>query len=263
MTKPAQQLPPPAPTEPEGDVKASFFEHLQELRRRLVRALLGVAVGMAAIGYFSERLFRWVMLPVLRSLPENQQQLHYTSYIEPFMVYLKVALYGGIFAAAPYVLWQLWLFVAPGLYKRERKVVVPFLAFGTLLFYAGAAFCYFVVMPAAFPALAAIAGDDMRPILTMTEQLSLVLAMLLGFGVVFEVPVIIAFLSMIGLVSADFLAKYRRHAIVVNVTLAAIITPTGDPFNLALMAVPMIVFYEIGIILARILGKKKPAEAAS
>ncbi len=264
MTEPAKQLPPKdAPAEPEKEVKASFFEHLNELRKRLLRAVLGVAVGMAAVGYFSERLFRWVMLPVLRSLPQNQQQLHYTSYIEPFMVYLKVALYGGMFAAAPYVLWQLWLFIAPGLYKRERRVVIPFLLSGTLLFYGGAAFCYFLVMPAAFPALSAIAGDDMKPILTMTEQLSLVLAMLLGFGIVFEVPVIIAFLSMIGLVSADFLAKYRRHAIVANVTLAAIITPTGDPFNLALMAVPMILFYEIGIILARILGKKKPAEAAS
>ena len=264
MTNPAKPLPPPeSPAEPEGDVKASFFEHLQELRKRLLRAILGIAVGMCLVGYFSERLFRWVMLPVLHSLPQNQQQLHYTSYIEPFMVYLKVALYGGIFVAAPYVLWQLWLFVAPGLYKRERRVVVPFLAFGTLLFYSGAAFCYFLVMPAAFPALAAIAGDDMRPILTMTEQLSLVLAMLLGFGIVFEVPVIIAFLSMIGLVSADFLAKYRRHAIVLNLTLAAIITPTGDPFNLALMAVPMIIFYEIGIILARFLGKKKPAAATS
>jgi sec-independent protein translocase protein TatC len=262
MTEPAKQLPPAAPAGPEQDVKASFFEHLTELRKRLLRAVLGIAVGMAAVGTFSERIFRWVMLPVLKSLPQNQQQLHYTSYIEPFMVYLKVALYGGIFASAPYVLWQLWLFVAPGLYKRERKVVVPFLAFGTLLFYSGAAFCYFFVMPAAFPALAAIAGDDMKPILTMTEQLSLVLAMLLGFGVVFEVPVIIAFLSMVGLVSADFLAKYRRHAIVVNVTLAAIITPTGDPFNLALMAVPMILFYEIGILLARVLGKKKPAPAA-
>ena len=264
MTEPAKPLPPPeAPIEPEGDVKASFFEHLKELRKRLLRAVLGIAVGMCAVGFFAERLFRWVMLPVLRSLPQNQQQLHYTSYIEPFMVYLKVALYGGAFVAAPYVLWQVWLFIAPGLYKRERRIVVPFLASGTLLFYGGAAFCYFLVMPAAFPALAAIAGDDMRPILTMTEQLSLVLAMLLGFGIVFEVPVIIAFLSMVGLVSADFLSKYRRHAIVANVALAAVITPTGDPFNLALMAIPMILFYEIGILLARILGKKKPAEPAA
>jgi sec-independent protein translocase protein TatC len=217
---------------------------------------------MALIGWFCDRIFRWVMLPVIRSLPENQQALHYTSYIEPFMVYLKVALYGGIFVAAPWVLFQLWLFVAPGLYKRERRVVVPFLAFGSVLFYAGAAFCYFLVMPAAFPAMAAIAGADMKPVLTMTEQLSLVLAMLLGFAIVFEVPVVIAFLSMIGLVSAEFLAKYRRHAIVVNVIAAAIITPTSDPFNLALMAVPMVLFYEIGILLARILGKKHAAAEA-
>jgi sec-independent protein translocase protein TatC len=264
MTEPAKQLPAPdAASEPEGDVRQSFFDHLNELRKRLIRAVLGVAVGMALVGAFCERIFRWVMLPVIRSLPENQQALHYTSYIEPFMVYLKVALYGGIFAATPYVLFQVWLFVAPGLYKRERKVVLPFLASGTLLFYGGAAFCYFFVMPAAFPALAAIAGPDMKPILTMTEQLSLVLAMLLGFGIVFEVPVVIAFLSMVGLVSAEFLSKYRRHAIVANVALAAVITPTGDPFNLALMAVPMVVFYEIGIILARILGKKKPPDDAA
>ncbi len=258
MTAPAKQLPPAEPG-PENDVKQSFFEHLGELRKRLIRAVLGIGVGMAAVGWFCERIFRWVMLPVIRSLPENEQALHYTSYIEPFMVYLKVALYGGIFVSAPYVLLQLWLFIAPGLYKRERKMVFPFVASGTALFYAGAAFCYFFVMPAAFPALAAIAGPDMKPILTMTEQLSLVLAMLLGFGIVFEVPVIIAFLSMIGIVSVDFLVKYRRHAIVANTALAAIITPTGDPFNLALMAVPMILFYEIGILLARFLGKKRPA----
>lgn len=262
MSEAAPKGPAPEPALPENEVRATFIEHLQELRTRLVRALLGVAVGTAVMGAFSERGYRWLMDPVISSLPEGQRHLNFTSYLEPFFVYLKVAIYGGLFLAAPWVLWQLWLFVAPGLYKREKRVVVPFLASGTLLFYGGAAFCYFVIMPYAFPALAAIAGDDMTPILTMREQLTLVLAMMLGFGIVFEVPVIIAFLSMVGLVSADFLAKYRRVAIVVNVTLAAIITPTGDPFNLALMAVPMILFYEIGVLLARLLGKKKkPAEA--
>ncbi len=250
------------PPEPEEEVRASFWDHLKELRTRLVHSLLGVAVGMAAVGIFSEDIFRWVMRPVLASLPEGQRALNYTSYLEPFLVYLKVALYGGIFVSAPWVLWQLWLFVAPGLYRREKRVVIPFLATGTGLFYTGAAFCYFLVMPYAFPALASIAGPDMRPLLTMREQLTLVLAMLLGFGIIFEVPVVIAFLSMIGLVSADFLARYRRHAIVVNVALAAIITPTGDPFNLALMAVPMILFYEIGILLSRVLGKKRAPQTA-
>jgi sec-independent protein translocase protein TatC len=264
MSSAAPQLPAPeGPPEPENEVRATFFEHLQELRKRLVRALLGVAVGMALVGYWSDDMYRWLMRPVIKSLPDGQRHLNYTSYLEPFMVYLKVALYGGIFAAAPYVLYQVWLFIAPGLYKREKRVVVPFLAFGTALFYAGAAFCYFLVMPYAFPALNAIAGADMIPLLSMREQLTLTLAMMLGFGVVFEVPVIIAFLSMVGLVTADFLAKYRRIAVIVNVVLAAIITPTGDPFNLALMAVPMILFYEIGVILARILGKKKAPEPAA
>lgn len=253
-------LPPPEkPPEPENEVKASFWDHLTELRTRLVRALIGVAVGMALVGGFSERLYRFLMLPVLDALPPDQRALHYTSSLEPFFVYFKVAGYGGVFAAAPIVLYQVWQFIAPGLYKKEKRIVVPFLFFGTLLFYSGAAFCYLLVMPYAFPAMFAIAGADMLPILTMTEQLSIVLAMLLGFGIVFEMPVIIAFLSMAGLVQAKTLAKYRRHAVIVNVALAAIITPTGDPLNLALMAVPMVLFYEIGILLARILGKKPVA----
>jgi sec-independent protein translocase protein TatC len=263
MSDAAPKLPAPEGSpEPENEVRATFFEHLTELRKRLLRALLGVAVGMALVGYWSDRIYRWLMQPAIRSLPENQQHLNYTSYLEPFMVYLKVALYGGIFLATPYVLLQIWLFVAPGLYKREKKVVAPFLTTGTALFYAGGAFCYFLVMPYAFPALNAIAGADMIPLLSMREQLSLTLAMMLGFGIVFEVPVIIGFLAMVGLVSADFLARYRRHAMVANVILAALITPTGDPFNLALMAAPLIVFYEIGILLARLLGRKRAPEPA-
>lgn len=262
MSAPVPELP-PTPTEPEGEVRLTFMEHLRELRKRLGRALLGVLVGTALVGGFVETLFHRLMQPVLDSLPEGQRALHYTSYVEPLMVYLKVAVYGGIFVAVPWMLWQLWQFVAPGLYKREKRVVVPFLGFGTLLFYAGAAFCYVLIMPAAFPAMAAIANDaSLSPVLTMSEQLSLVLAMLLGFGVVFEVPVVIAFLSMVGLVDWRTLAKFRRVAIIVNVVAAAIITPTGDPLNLALMAVPMIVFYEIGIVLARILGKRPAASDA-
>jgi sec-independent protein translocase protein TatC len=258
VSEPVPELPPPP--EPEGEVRLSFMEHLRDLRKRLARAMLGVLVGMALVGGFVERIFHVLMEPVLESLPEKLRALHYTSYIEPFMVYLKVALYGGLFLAVPWVLWQLWLFVAPGLYKREKRVVVPFLVSGTLLFYGGAAFCYFLVMPAAFEAMAAIANDaSLAPVLTMSAQLSLVLAMLLGFGVVFEVPVVLAFLSMIGVVSWRTLAKYRRVAIIVNVGVAALITPTGDPLNLAFMALPLIVFYEVGIVLARVLGKK-PAE---
>jgi sec-independent protein translocase protein TatC len=254
--------PPAAASEGEG--KLTFWDHLRELRKRIMLSLYGLLGGMLVIGYWVEPLVDQLMKPVRLALPAGAQKLIYTSAIEPMMVYIKVAIYGGIFVAAPWILYQLWQFIAPGLYKKEKRVVVPFLFFGTLLFYAGAAFCYWLVMPAAFPAMLAIASDaSMAPMLSISEQLGLVMAMLLGFGVVFEVPVIIAFLSMVGLVSAEFLSKYRRHAIVVNTLLAAIITPTGDPLNLALMAVPMCIFYEVGIVLARILGKKKPAEAAA
>lgn len=263
MTPSPESPPVQKAAEPENEVKLSFLDHLGDLRRRVTRALLGVLVGMVAIGAFVERLFHLLMVPVLASLPEGQQTLHYTSYIEPLMVYLKVAIYGGVFVAAPWILFQLWQFIAPGLYKRERRVVVPFLAFGSLLFYTGITFCYLVVMPLAFPAMAAIASDaSLAPVLTMSAQLSLVLAMLLGFGIIFEVPVVIAFLAMIGLVDAKMLSKYRRVAILVNVAVAALITPTGDPLNLAMMAVPMVLFYEIGIVLARILGKKKTTTEA-
>ncbi len=268
MSSSAPQLPPaePGAPEPENEVRLTFMEHLRDLRKRLTHAILGVLVGMLAVGGFVEAIFHRLMVPVRAALPANQQVLHYTSSIEPLMVYLKVAVYGGVFAAAPWVLWQLWLFVAPGLYRREKRLVLPFLFFGTVLFYSGAAFCYFLVMPPAFPAMLAIANDaSLAPMLTMSSTLGLVLAMLLGFGVVFEVPVVLAFLSLIGVVSAETLAKHRRVAIIVNVLAAAVITPTGDPLNLAMMAVPMIVFYEIGIVLARILGKKKvePAGAAA
>lgn len=253
----------PGASDPENEVKLTLWDHLRELRKRLMLAAWGVLGGMLVVGGFVEQIFHVLMRPILDSLPEGERTLQYTSYIEPLMVYIKVAIYGAIFVAAPWILFQLWQFIAPGLYKRERRVVVPFLFFGTLLFYGGAAFCYFLVMPQAFPAMRAIATDaSLRPMLTMSEQLSLVLAMLLGFGIVFEVPVVIAFLSMVGLVSADFLAKHRRYAILINVAAAALITPTGDPLNLALMAVPMILFYEVGILLARLLGKKKPAGEA-
>ncbi len=255
---------PPASSEPEGEVKLTFLEHLRELRKRLLQAMYGIAAGMAVVGWFVPRIVDALMAPVRAALPAGRQTIVYTSAIEPMMVYIKVAIYGGIFLAAPWVLWQVWLFIAPGLYKHEKRMVWPFLFWGTLLFYAGAAFCYWLVMPQAFPAMLAFASDPtLTPMLALSEQLSLVLAMMLGFGIIFEVPVVIAFLSIIGLVDWRFLARYRRHAIVVNVALAAIITPTGDPFNLALMAVPMILFYEVGIVLARVLGKKKPAPATA
>jgi sec-independent protein translocase protein TatC len=246
--------------DPEEDLpRMSFLEHLEDLRKRLFWSAFAVAAGFMVCWWKAKPIFNWLAKPVLAALPPGTK-LAYTQLTEPFMLYINIALLAGVFVASPVILYQLWLFIAPGLYKREKKVVIPFVATGTLLFYCGLAFTYFLVMPYAFPALAAIAGPDMKPLLTMREQLSLVLAMMLGFGVVFEIPVIVAFLAMIGVVTPEFLSKYRRHAMIVNVIVAALITPTGDPFNLAIMAIPMIIFYEVGIIAARIVGKKRKAD---
>ena len=245
-----------APEGPEDDVQLSLRDHLIELRKRLKWALIWLMIGFGATYYWSQQIFHFMMLPVFAALPEGEKALHFSSSVEPFLIYLKVGLYAGLFVASPFIFWQIWMFVAPGLYRRERKRVAPFVIAATLFFCAGATFCYIVILPPAFQFLINAAGPDIKPVLMMDEQLSLVMMMLLAFAIIFELPMVLTLLSMMGVVDYKFLSKYRRHAIVVNVIIAAFVTPTGDPFNLALMALPMMVCYELGVLGARIFGKK-------
>ena len=254
---PAALPKPLAPGEgPEDDVHLTLREHLLELRKRLKWALLFLGLGFLAAYHWSTETFHFLMRPVLAALPEGEKALHFSSSVEPFFIYLKVALYAGLFIAAPAILWQIWAFVAPGLYRKEKRTIVPFVAVATFFFVSGAAFCYVIILPPAFDFLIKSAGQDIKPVLMMDEQLSLVMTLVLAFGIIFELPLVLTFLAMIGLVYHKFLSKYRRHAIVLNVAIAAIVTPTGDPFNLALMAVPMLLCYELGVLGARIFGKK-------
>jgi sec-independent protein translocase protein TatC len=245
----------PAPLGPEDDVRRTLREHLLELRQRLKWALAYLALGFCAAYYWSQPIFHFLMRPILSSLPEGEKALHFSSSVEPFFIYLKVALYAGLFISAPFILWQLWTFVAPGLYRREKRAFLPFVVAGTFFFFSGAAFCYFVILPPAFGFLIGSAGPDIKPVLMMNDQLGLVTMLILAFGLIFELPLILTSLSMAGIVDHRFLARYRRHAIVVNTIVAAVITPTGDPFNLALMAVPMMLCYELGVLGARIFGR--------
>jgi sec-independent protein translocase protein TatC len=257
---PAALPKPGAPGEgPEDDIHLTLREHLLELRKRLKWAVLFVGIGFAASYHWSVPIFHFLMRPVLAALPEGEKSLHFSSSVEPFFIYLKVGLYSGLFLALPAVLWQVWAFVAPGLYRKERRTILPFVAAATLFFVSGAAFCYGVILQPAFDFLINSAGPDIKPVLMMDTQLSLVMTLLLAFGVIFELPLVLTFLSMVGIVDHKFLGKYRRHAIVLNVILAAIITPTGDPVNLALMAIPMVLCYELGVIGARIFHKKDQA----
>lgn len=263
-TEARQEMPTPdeppvrAVTADEGR-ELTFTEHLHELRKRIVNIVIALAVAAMISFLFAEELFHALMVPVLNALPEGNQALVYTSAVEKFFVYLRVAIYAGIFLAAPVLLHQIWRFVAPGLYESERKLVLPFIFFGSIMFVGGGVFCYFVVLPNAFDFLINFGGasDWTQPMLTLKEQLSLVLMMELAFGVVFEIPLIIAFMALIGLVDADLLSQFRRHAVVICTIIAAVLTPTGDPFNLALMAVPMYIFYELGIIISRVIGSRR------
>jgi sec-independent protein translocase protein TatC len=248
--------PPPPGEGPEDDVHLSLRDHLLELRQRLKWAVIWLLLGFCGCYYWAQQIFHYMMKPIFAALPEGEKALHFSSSIEPFMIYLKVGLYAGLFAASPFIFWQIWLFVAPGLYRKERRKIVPFVAAATLFFVGGAVFCYKVILPPAFEFLINTAGPDIKPVLMMDDQLGLVMMMLLAFGIIFELPLILTLLAMIGVVDYKFLSKYRRHAIVLNVIVAAVVTPTGDPFNLALMALPMMLCYELGVLGAWIFGKK-------
>ncbi|SRR6266849_113901 len=402
--------------ENDGELRMSLMGHLGELRKRLLRCVIAVLVlGIVSLAY-SKRIFGILMRPVLNALPPSGRSLIYTSGIEEINVLMKVGLYCGLFLTTPVILSQLWGFVSPGLYPKERKLASPFVLFGSLAFLTGALFCYFGVLPTAFQyllnderavavsqrldsarlreqevlrfarngdlaragelarksldelsskgdgqvdldaahpsssastellerlaglgrlvdaiqqssggtrpvvrqvleqriaAVDALASGDMakasdsldqaarslagtypaqaaqlsdlwklekglsigkveydasawtRPMLTMREQLSLVLMLELAFGVIFELPLVMALLSMVGLVKASFLLKYQRHAIVVCLIAAAVITPTGDAVNLALMTVPMLMCYELGVLAAWFIEKKRAKQAAS
>ena len=170
-------LPKPAAASagPEDDVQLSLRDHLMELRKRLKWALIWLLLGFAASYYWSQQIFHFLMLPVFAALPEGEKALHFASSIEPFLIYLKVGLYAGLFVASPFIFWQIWLFVAPGLYRRERRKIVPFVVAATLFFLGGAVFCYVVILPPTFDFLIKNTGPNITPVLMMDQQLGLVM----------------------------------------------------------------------------------------
>lgn len=257
---------------PEDEVRLPLMGHLGELRVRLKRALQGVLVGVVVAYAFSEQALWWLLQPVLdalRKLPgadvAQEPWLAVHNSLEYFFVLLRVSLYTGLFLAAPVVLYQLWAFAAPGLYRRERRLAAPFVILGSLFFIGGGLFARLAVLPFTMEYLVTtFSHPHVRQVFSIDAELDLVLASILAFGVIFELPLLLTLLAQLDFVSAAALAKYRRHAIVVNLILAAVITPTGDPFNLGLMAGPLIVCYELGILGARLVERRrKSAEAAA
>jgi sec-independent protein translocase protein TatC len=234
---------------PEHEIEGSLIEHLIELRARLVRALVGVGVVLLALLPLTTRLYDWLAAPLLKRLPEGQ---HFIA-LNPagaFFAPLKLTAYTALFVAAPWVLYQLWAFVAPGLYQREKKLAKPLLASAVLLFYAGCAFAYFVVLPAAFNFLVRFSPSAVAITPDASSYLDFVTVVFFAFGASFELPVALVILVLLGWVTPKQLADARGYAIVGIFALAAIITPP-DVVSQLLLAVPMCGLYELGILAAK------------
>lgn len=232
----------------------TFFQHLGELRKRIFYALGFILVFFMVSWAFVEKIYIWLAQPVLQFLPEGQK-LAFTSLTEPFMMYIKLAFISGLFLASPFVFHQLWLFISPALYKKEKKWVFPFVFFTTFFFLLGGAFGYYYVFPWACKFFLEI-GEDFHAIITISEYFTLAFRVLLGIAVVFELPVLTFVLAKIGVLSASFLVKYFKYAVVLIFVLAAIITPTPDIVTQSMFAIPMLVLYLLSILIAKIAAPK-------
>ena len=242
------------------ETQAPLVEHLTELRSRLVRALVFLAAGFAICLPFADVIFGWLVLPLTRAFPDGQGQLIFTKLYEQFFVDIKVALFAGFLISFPFIANQLWSFVAPGLYAREKKAFLPFLLATPILFLSGAALAYFVVMPTAFEYFLSFQGErgglTVEALPAVGEYLALVMRFIIVFGLSFLLPVLLLLLNRAGLVERAQLAKARRYVIVGIVALAAIVTPP-DVFSQVLLAVPLLILFEGSLLLMRFSERRK------
>jgi sec-independent protein translocase protein TatC len=238
-----------------GD-KMPFLEHLGELRVRIVRSLWALLVGLGIALPFSQRIMDYLARPV----QSTGNSLVFLALTEAFWVQMKVAMIVGLFIAAPAILWQVWAFIAPGLYEHERRYAAPFVIIGSVLFIGGGVFSLKVVTPYAIQFLLSYSRPGLTPMISVGSYIDFLLKFTLAFGLVFELPLGITLAARMGLVTARTLARNRKYAILGAFIAGAILTPTPDAFNQALMAGPLIILYEVGIVCARIFGRKaKPA----
>jgi len=234
--------------------KLPFTTHLEELRRRLIYAVVAIVLGAIIAFLFAKQLFYFLAQPLVKILPANQPMI-FTALTEAFFTYFKVALLAGFFLASPVVFYQLWKFIAPGLYEHEKKFVIPFVIFATLFFILGGAFAYYIVFPFGFKFFLGFSTDYLKLLPKMSEYFSLSLKLIFAFGIVFEMPVITFFLAKMGVVNGEMLSSKRRYAIVLVFVIAALLTPP-DVGTQLLMAGPLILLYEVSVWVARIFGRK-------
>jgi len=238
--------------------RMTILEHLEELRKRIMWSIAAVIGGFLLCWYWAQPLFAWMAVPITQFLPAGEK-LAFTGLVDPFMLYMKVALLAGIFVASPVILWQFWLFVSPALYRHERSIVVPFVVLTTVFFLSGGYFGYKIAFPMVVKFLLSV-GQGFRQVITINEYFSMASKVILGLGLVFELPVLIMVLARFGIVTAKFLLKYFRFAVLIIFIVAAIITPTPDIPTQCVFALPMIGLYLLGVLVAWIFGKKRRVE---
>lgn len=240
------------------DEKLPFVEHLEELRKRIIICLIAIGIGFAISYAFAKEIFAFLAIPLQKALPPTSA-LIFTSPTEAFLTYLKTAIIAGLFLAIPAILYQVWKFIAPGLYEREKAYVTPFVISSSVLFIGGALFGYFFVFPFAFKFLMGFASDSIHALPSMREYFSLATKLLLAFGVTFETPIFIFFLAKVGIVNYAMLRKFRKYAIVLAFVIGAILTPP-DVFTQVMMAVPLLILFELSILITRLFGKNPRKE---
>lgn len=238
-----------------SDEKQPFLSHLEELRKRLIVCAIAVGVGFVISYFFSEYLFQILIAPLKAVMPEGDR-LIFTNLPEMFLTYLKVAFISGVLLSAPVIFYELWMFIAPGLYQSEKGYVIPFVVFSTILFVGGSLFGYFVVFPFGFKFFMGFSNESVQALPSVKQYFSFSLKLLFAFGLVFELPVVVFFLAKMGVVTPEFLKRKRKYAILCTFILAAILTPP-DVITQIFMAIPLLALYEIGIVVARLARKKK------
>ncbi|MCF8064872.1 MAG: twin-arginine translocase subunit TatC, partial [Desulfarculaceae bacterium] len=249
------------PSEEDEDSRMPFLSHLEELRSCLVRSAIAVGVCFLGTYIFKEELYQGLARPLKAAMPPDAK-LIYTAPAEASFTYLKIALLAAIVVACPVIFHQFWRFIAPGLYDHERKAVWPFVLVSSVLFIVGAVFCYMMVFPYAFQFFMSFATDDIVPMLSLKSYLSFSATLLFAFGVIFEMPLVLVFLGRIGVVSAKGLKKNRKYAILIMFVAGAMFTPP-DVVTQVMMAVPLIILYEISVWMVMATEKKKAERRAA
>jgi sec-independent protein translocase protein TatC len=238
----------------------SLYDHIDELRSRLMKSLVVFFVGFIACYSFSEYILEFLRQPLFDVLPEDQRKLYFTNLFENFLTHLKISGYASIFFLSPYFFYQIWAFVAPGLYPRERKLVVPFVTAATTFFIGGAAFAYLVLFPVGFKYFISYGSPTDVPMLTIDAYYGTCLKLMLLFGLGFELPVLICLLGALGVVDAPLLRAQRKTAVLGITVLSAVFAPP-DAVSMLLLGVPLILLYEVSIWVVAWIGSRRPVKA--